>query len=245
MNYYEHHLGDYDGATVHLTWTEDLAYRRLLCLYYRSEAPIPADVKHVLRLVRAVTQTERKAVQQVLGEFFELRDDGWHQARADKEVARFQDKQRKAKASVKARWDYSREQKSKIERNTNVSTNECERTTDDIHRAPVPKPQTPDNCVVPDGTTPLGERAAPTKRASRLPPNWDPGPQGMAFAAGLGLVNDQATAELAKFRDYWVAKPDGAKLDWQATWRNWVRRVAEQSQPATAAPSGGRHYEVR
>lgn len=27
------------------------------------------------------------------------------------------------------------------------------------------------------------------------------------------------------FRDYWIAKPgkDGVKLDWTATWRNWVR----------------------
>ena len=27
------------------------------------------------------------------------------------------------------------------------------------------------------------------------------------------------------FRDYWIAKPgkDGRKVDWQATWRNWVR----------------------
>jgi len=30
----------------------------------------------------------------------------------------------------------------------------------------------------------------------------------------------------AAFRDYWIAKPgkDGVKLDWAATWRNWVRR---------------------
>lgn len=35
-----------------------------------------------------------------------------------------------------------------------------------------------------------------------------------------------------KFRDYWTAKAgkDGAKLDWLATWRNWVRE--ERKQPA-------------
>jgi hypothetical protein len=27
------------------------------------------------------------------------------------------------------------------------------------------------------------------------------------------------------FRDYWIAQPGakGVKLDWDATWRNWVR----------------------
>lgn len=36
-------------------------------------------------------------------------------------------------------------------------------------------------------------------------------------------LNPLETAD--SFRDYWVAKPgkDGVKLDWLATWRNWVR----------------------
>lgn len=36
------------------------------------------------------------------------------------------------------------------------------------------------------------------------------------------------------FRDYWIAKAgkDGAKLDWEATWRNWVRR--QGPMPASA-----------
>lgn len=34
-----------------------------------------------------------------------------------------------------------------------------------------------------------------------------------------------AQTEADKFRDYWHAKPgaDACKLDWAATWRNWVR----------------------
>jgi hypothetical protein len=40
----------------------------------------------------------------------------------------------------------------------------------------------------------------------------------------------------ASFRDYWVAKPgkDGVKLDWAATWRNWVRN--EKSRAGGAVP---------
>ena len=89
MNYYEHHLGDYDSATAHLSWLEDCAYRRMLCLYYRTEAPLPVDVKQVCRLVRASSKPERDAVQQVLTEFFKLSDDGWHNARCDEDIAAF------------------------------------------------------------------------------------------------------------------------------------------------------------
>ena len=33
------------------------------------------------------------------------------------------------------------------------------------------------------------------------------------------------------FKDYWVAAPKGTKLDWTATWRNWVRnQKTEKSQ---------------
>lgn len=40
-----------------------------------------------------------------------------------------------------------------------------------------------------------------------------------------------------RFRDYWTAKPgkDGRKLDWLATWRNWVR--SERAPPGQPPPS--------
>ena len=30
MNYYEHHIGDYDADISHLSWAEDMAYTRLI-----------------------------------------------------------------------------------------------------------------------------------------------------------------------------------------------------------------------
>ena len=120
MNYYEHHLGDYDGNTAHLSWAEDCAYRRLICLYYRTEKPIPADIKKVYRLVRATSKQERDAVQQVLNEFFEIRVDGWHNDRCDDEIARYLDKQEKAKRSANARWSKT---KTETESNANGHAN--------------------------------------------------------------------------------------------------------------------------
>jgi len=64
------------------------------------------------------------------------------------------------------------------------------------------------------------------KRATRLPDTWHP-------RAEDGLDN----LELAKFRDYWRAVPGqkGTKLDWDATWRNWLRTAGKS--PTNAKPS--------
>lgn len=86
MNYYPHHIGDYDSNTAHLTWAEDMAYTRLIRLYYRTELPLPADNNSIYRLVRATSKPEKQAVVQVLNEFFILLDDGWHNARCDAEI---------------------------------------------------------------------------------------------------------------------------------------------------------------
>lgn len=86
MNYFKHHIGDYDAHTAHLTWLEDMAYTRLMRLYYRTEKPVPSDIQKACRLVRAVSKQERDAVALVLDEFFILEDDGWHNKRCDEEI---------------------------------------------------------------------------------------------------------------------------------------------------------------
>lgn len=93
MNYYEHHLGDYLRDTAHLSMLEDAAYRRLLDAYYVRERPLPIDERECFKLARAQSKAEREAVSYVLREFFERRDDGYHQERADREIARYQEKQ--------------------------------------------------------------------------------------------------------------------------------------------------------
>lgn len=72
-------------------------------------------------------------------------------------------------------------------------------------------------------------------RATRLPDAWVPDSDdelhGEAKAAGVDLHR-----ELARFGDYWRAKggKDARKVDWQATWRNWVRKAIDDR------PRGGR-----
>ncbi|MGT2495032.1 DUF1376 domain-containing protein [Cupriavidus basilensis] len=71
MNYYERHIGDYIRDTVGLSMLEDGAYGRLLDQLYQTEKPLPLDRKEVYRMARATSATERKAVDYVVGKFFE------------------------------------------------------------------------------------------------------------------------------------------------------------------------------
>lgn len=89
MNYFEHHIGDYDEATAHLSACEDGIYSRLIRKYYATEAPLMADVPKLQRLVRARTREEREAVVAVLEEFFRLEADGWHQEKCDEVIAAY------------------------------------------------------------------------------------------------------------------------------------------------------------
>lgn len=102
MNYYPHHIGDYAKDTGHLTWDEDMAYTRLLRAYYSREGAIPPDQAY--RLARAATRGQREAVDSVLREFFERREDGWHNKRADAELALAHEKSEKARTSAAKRW---------------------------------------------------------------------------------------------------------------------------------------------
>jgi uncharacterized protein YdaU (DUF1376 family) len=95
INYYPHHLGDYEQRTGHLTMLQDGAYRRLLDAYYKIEKPLPLDRAELYRMTRAMTKPERAAIEQTLHDFFEKTPDGWRHVRCDEEIARYQAKAEK------------------------------------------------------------------------------------------------------------------------------------------------------
>jgi len=68
-----------------------------------------------------------------------------------------------------------------------------------------------------------------SSRGCRLPDDWAPSPPDTAIADELLGSPDRRRAELEKFRDHWKQQPGskGVKLDWNAAWRNWIRRAAE------------------
>lgn len=89
MNHYPHHIGDFAKKTKGLTLTERGAYRELLDQYYVHEKPLPLDRREVYRMAVAATPAERKAVDYIITKYFSEQPDGWHNKRADEEIARY------------------------------------------------------------------------------------------------------------------------------------------------------------
>ena len=86
----------------------------------------------------------------VLNEFFTLTYDGWRQERCDHEIARFKDRQIKARRSAEGRWQSSSVEQilsdsttiSSCNRNANALPTQCSPNT--IHQTPNTNLHTPD-----------------------------------------------------------------------------------------------------
>jgi uncharacterized protein YdaU (DUF1376 family) len=100
MHYYQFNIGDYLSHTKHLDLMEDLAYRRLLDLYYLHERPLNSGIASVARQIGM--RDQETEVKTVLEEFFDLSDDGWINQRADKEIKHFHSKIDQASRAGKA-----------------------------------------------------------------------------------------------------------------------------------------------
>ena len=100
MHYYQFNIGDYLSHTKHLDAMEDLAYRRLLDLYYLHERPLNAGLAAVARQINMRDHEDK--VQIILNEFFLFTEEGWINSRADREIKHFHGKIEQASRAGKA-----------------------------------------------------------------------------------------------------------------------------------------------
>ena len=100
MYYYQFHIGDYRSATLHLSNEEDLAYRRLLDMYYDTEKPIPLDVSWVAKRIKIPPVV----VKDVLNDMFKQTEDGFIHSRCDKEIAVYKGFSDAGKRGAAKRW---------------------------------------------------------------------------------------------------------------------------------------------
>lgn len=213
MHYYSFHVSDYIHDTAHLSAYEDLAFRRLLDLYYTSEKPIPNKTHEVARRIRMPNQIN--AVQTVLEEFFmfDMANDCWFHKRCDETIAAYQ---------------------AKAERNREVGKlGGRPKSNPDANpqKTQVVSKHNPNQEPITNNHKPIDKE---NKRGSRLskdfifPSDW------LVFCK-QERPDLQPVQTFEKFKDYWIAQAGqkGVKLDWFATWRNWVRNTnAPKVNPA-------------
>jgi uncharacterized protein YdaU (DUF1376 family) len=165
MHYYQFNIGDYLSHTRHLDLLEDLAYRRLLDLYYLHERPLNSDATLVAKQIGM--RDEAATVRDVLNEFFEHTEEGYVSSRIEKEIAHFRSKIEQASKAGKA----SAERRSNA-RSTDVQpTNNQEPITKKQETSSVSKdtgvktPKTPDEIIFGYGVPLLVNAGTPDKQA--------------------------------------------------------------------------------
>ena len=215
MHYYQFNIGDYQSHTAHLSETEDLIYRRLLDWYYLHEIPIPLDNEETARQIRMRSHSD--CIASLLKEYFEKTENGWIHHRADKEIAKIGDKSEKASASAKARWDKVKDANAlQTQSEGNATHNTLPITHNTVKSSTRGSRLSTDFCLTEDWKD-FCQQDRPDLNPSKV---------------------------FETFKDYWVAKAgqQGVKLDWFATWRNWVRSqnqapVNKADQVFTTVPS--------
>ena len=205
MHYYQFHIGDYMSHTRHLSLYEDLAYRRLLDFYFLHEQPI----KH-RDVARQIGMREHEEdVLTVLNEFFLSTPEGFVNPRADKEIQQYKEFSEAGKRGAAKRWS----------------------------KPPHGEANSPPNAtpIATNNHKPITNNHIKEKRlGSRLAQDWFL-PDDWEYWANKERPELNAKSVADQFKDYWIAQPGqkGVKLDWEATWRNWVRNTnAPKQNPA-------------
>ncbi len=69
-----------------------------------------------------------------------------------------------------------------------------------------------------------------SSRGTRLTRDWDLPAEWGNWAETQGMTREVVIRQCDHFKDYWIAKSgaNATKMDWEATWRNWVRKHLEE-----------------
>lgn len=154
------------------------------------------------------------------------------------ERAASRERMRDLRASRKQRKPRDSGEETEVFRRTSPNSSESVRNPDPTRPDPVSKDTEGEASQAPP---------APKKRGSRIPEGWLPSNE-LIQAMRQECPNVDQQMEHRKFVDYWTAQPGakGSKLDWNATYRNWIRRANEKFSGAyTQALSGSERRLVK
>lgn len=169
---------------------------------------LPDDDKRLSRMV-GMSPKKWSVMKPSIMCFWKLSEGHWTQKRLTKE-REFVEKntsQKRAAGEASAR--------AKALKNNDSTATAVDEPLQRQANNPYPYPETINTPSLRSGV------ARERKRALRMPDNFEPD---IEYAVSQGLTHSQARYEAEAMRDWSKSSPNGAKLDWPATWRGWVRR---------------------
>ena len=250
MPYMQLYVADYLADTMHLNAEEHGAYLMLLMNYWQRGKPLPDDDRKLAMISRTDADSWLN-IRSTLVDFFKIVDGEWHHCRVETELEKVRSKSVAAKKAGQASAIAKKKEKEAKERARQAPENKGkspalnERSTDveqtlnhtDTDTDTEPPPP---SGVGPQGAVALVEKPKrkPAKRSAQLSDDWKPQPQATAPLALIGWESARIGFEVDKFRDHAKATGRTAK-DWDAAFRNWVRKAMEFSQARGTSTPGG------
>ncbi|MBV8649704.1 YdaU family protein [Paludibacterium sp.] len=224
MNYYSHHIGDFDRATRHLTRIERSVYLDLMFVYYDTEQPLTADIATLCRKIVARSEEEKSAVLAILDEFFVSTPTGWFHARCEDELDAYRksNSQRAIAGRASAAARAARKQQALNGNSTVVGTSvEQPYNGTSTNHKPITNNQEPET----KNQEPQKAKSKASATGTRLPADWRPSEADIEYCK-TERPDLRPSLVATNFYDYWIAKAGsaGRKADWSATWRSWVRK---------------------
>lgn len=220
MRYYQHHIGDFNNATRHLTRIERSIYRDLIEFYYDIEKQLPLDISEICRKIIAVD--ESTTVERMLNEFFTKTPDGWYHDRCELEIEKYllSNNQKSAAGRASAEKRALKKQRAINGSATNVEI-------------PFNGNATEGQLTINHEPLTINQNIGAKKRASKkCPPDFVVSDEMREWAKiQAPSVNvDKATDS---FKDHTFSS---ARTDWVGTWRNWIRKANDYAKPTKSHP---------
>jgi len=196
MNFYPFHIGDYAAHTRHLSLMEDLAYRRLIDLYYLSEGSIVGNWELIAR--RIGMSEISSDVKYILETFFEQNGEKWVNKRCDEELAKYWLKAESARNANRAKSEKNSVLKSTLKSEPlQLPTNNQEPITNNI------------KTITPDGVSESIFKDYKKLRATKKAPLTETALKGLEREAKKANMSLQSVMELCCERGW-----SGFKADW-------------------------------
>lgn len=227
--YFQFYPADYLADTRHLSTEQHGAYLLLLMTAWSRGGRLPNDPKKLSRIIGSTVKKWHQ-IWEDISEFWVLDGDEIVSERMQKDFQKAVSKSESRATAGKLGG------KAKALKNKEPPLANGEAKTGDLLcHLPEPEPEPP--LIPPPG----GDARAKNSRGSRLSPEWQLPQAWGEWARGEGLSDSVIRNEASKFKDHWLSSPGakGRKCDWQATWRNWCRRVIEDSRRSPARAQQG------
>ena len=277
LPYYPRYPRDFIEGTIGMPFEEKAAYSLVLDLIYMRNGQLPDDGRYIAGLLGLSVRKWNALREKLLRREKLQAIDGYltnYRAITElKKLRKFSEKQSENRRGDSKNKELEKPRSNHTDIDTDItppppSSRESVPPTKSKPESPSAEP-VPDPLDIPEF---LDRRRKPEAaqldlapepppepdkaRGSRLPDDWQPGPDARTFAHSQGLTDAEIDSVAERFRDHWHGKSGAAarKASWLATWRNWIRsdidrgRVgagASRGKPAAGSRTGGDGAEDR